>query len=100
MTTVKIFWIIFAVHLIPVIWVSYCVARYPESSLLWLIFTLLDFPLGWLFYFAYDFIHWVSESDFWRFVLWPALFFQIIGTVNWLLIYLVARWLIKVFWCP
>jgi len=97
MSTYKIFWIFFLIHLLPVMYALFVISQSKEGVMVWLLFLLLDFPLSWLFFMVNPVIHWVSESGFWRFVLAPAIFFQIVGTVNWMLIYLAVTGLLKIF---
>jgi hypothetical protein len=83
--------IIFFIHLILVAFVARYVYAYSEASTLWLIFLLLDFPLSWLILIVHPFIDQISDCYFWRTTFALAIFFQTIGTINWLVIYMLVR---------
>jgi hypothetical protein len=65
---------------------------------------LIDFPLGYLLGPAhallenFGFFDWFGENrQVIRNVLFPALFFQIVGTIQWTIIVLVLRWVVSLF---
>jgi hypothetical protein len=94
--------IVFVLHLIPVSFGLWSVMTVQESVLLWLLFFAIDFPLGFLFI-PVDFLlfeHFSVRSvivpdHILRFSFFPAVFFQIVGTINWVIIILFLRWLAR-----
>jgi len=98
MSIYKVFLIIFLVHLVLVIGAVYHELFAEEGAgLIWILFLLLDFPLSCLFFMVNSIVHWILGSILLRFTFATAIFFQIVGTVNWLLIYLAINWLNKIF---
>jgi len=99
--------IVFVFHLIPVSLVFWSVMTVQESVLLWLLFFMIDFPLGFLFI-PVDFLlfeHFSVRSvivpdHILRFSFFPAIFFQIVGTINWVIIVLFLRWLARLLFSP
>jgi len=92
MRLLKIFGIIFAIHLIPLTFVFWLVWNFTEAGTAWVLFLLLDFPLSWFYFPVAPIVDQITEGWFWR-ELWrlhlaPAIFFQVVGCINWLLIYL------------
>jgi len=49
MSNRTIFFIVFFIHLIPVIYIATVAFHYPEGAMGWFLFLLIDFPLSWLF---------------------------------------------------
>ena len=93
----SILWVVFLIHLIPVGCVFCLTHFYPEAVMCWLIFLLLDFPLSWLFFTIEPVVRWVSDSQYWANLLAPAIFFQVVGCINWLIIYLIVTGCLRKF---
>jgi hypothetical protein len=90
------FCVIFILHLIPVSYVAWLVANYSEAGTAWLLLLLLDFPLSWSIFPLVSVIPIDSNQyDVWNIQLALALFFQFIGSINWLLVYLLVCCLFK-----
>lgn len=77
--------IVFIVHLIPVLFIATSVSHYGEAEAWWL-FMGIDFPCSLLVYIACAICDMSSQNVFWRLIVYPAVFFQIIGVLNWMLI--------------
>ena len=96
----KLVAICFVIHLIPVLFVLFSIARTGEAVMLWLLFLFIDFPLAWLYIPVTLFVEPLFRPDiircptFWN-VTFPAIFFQIVGTINWVIIVLFLRWLVR-----
>jgi hypothetical protein len=95
----KAFCIIFVLHLIPILYVVWLAANYSEAGNAWLLFLILDFPLSWLFIPIEPLIHVHSiRYDLWNLLLAPALIFQFLGCIHWLLIYMLVRFVLDIIW--
>ena len=90
--------IVFVIHLIPVIYIlGVCIAS-SEGVMGWLLFLMIDFPLGWLFLPAMALLDLCTPLEVWfevKNIVFPAVFFQIVGTINWVIIVLFLRWLAR-----
>ena len=89
MSLFRIFCLVFALHLIPIGYVIFVSLQSPEGMMAWLLFLLLDFPLGSI----YILIEPVIELNFWKYLIFLAVFFQIVGSFNWFLIVVLVRWI-------
>ena len=102
----KLATIIFVLHLIPVIYILCLCMQYSEAVMGWYLFLMIDFPLGWL-WFPVDgllnvsgFFTWLEKvmdmdvMDIYILFFLPV-FFQIIGTINWVIIVFVLRWSVR-----
>lgn len=78
--------IVFLLHLVPVTWIFVLTCLNSECVMGWILFLLIDFPLGWLLIWGEPIYSLISDDYFWRFQVFPALFCQIVGTLNWVLI--------------
>ena len=87
--------IVFVLHLFPVIYVLGVCIAFPEGVMGWFLFLMIDFPLGWLFLPAMGLLDlctplekvWFEVEN----IVFPAVFFQIVGTINWVIIVLCLR---------
>jgi len=82
MSIIRVAGIVFIIHLLLTC-ICFVIATSKEGALVWILFLVVDFPLSWLYFPVEPIVHWISDWTFWRFVLAPAMFFQIVGTVNW-----------------
>jgi len=97
--------IVFVLHLIPVIGVLWGCMVENEAVMLWLLFFFLDFPLGFLYlvgaWMADPVFVWLgADRSMMNNVVFPAIFFQIVGTINWVIIVLFLRWLSRLWFRP
>ena len=98
---------IFSVHLFLVVGMCtsvYCSKIYGsepyEAPLDWMLFVIIDFPMSSfvLITAGHDVVSvpaafGVDETDwFFRDVLWPGIIFQIIGTINWVILFYLCRY--------
>jgi hypothetical protein len=97
----KLVAIVFVIHSIPVSLVLWACMIEGEAVMLWFLFFLIDFPLGWLLVPMFALFEYLSirsaigiPAPMFLNVVFPAIFFQIIGTINWVIIILSLRWLV------
>ena len=98
----KLVAIVFVLHLIPVSYAFCLCMTYSEAVMGWILFIIIDFPLGLLIVpvdsllFEYLSVRSAVVPDhILRWVFFPAVFFQIVGTINWVIIVLCLRWLAR-----
>jgi len=94
MSILKIFFIVFIVHLIPVVYIFF-VSLQSGGGIAWMLFVFIDFPASLLYYFTKPLIG--PLDSVWQLAVAHAIFFQVVGSINWLLIYLTVCWLVKFF---
>jgi hypothetical protein len=94
MSTLKVFCVVFTIHLIPIVYIFF-VSLQPEGGMAWMLFAILDFPASLLYYFAEPLVG--QLDSVWQLAVAHAIFFQIVGSINWLLIYLAVKGLLKIF---
>ncbi len=96
MSTIKIACFVFFIHLAMVSYIIFVVSASPEGCMGWLVFLFVDFPLAWLYVPVAPIVDMISDSFFWRFYFAPAVFFQVIGCMNWLMICLAIRFIYRI----
>ena len=89
----RVFSIIFVVHLIPVLYIVFCCFYSDEGEMGWLFFPILDFPSSLLYGMVEPWIFKFFNDTFIRFILFPAIFFQIIGVINWVAIVYIVKFI-------
>ena len=97
----KLVTIVFVFHLIPVGYIFWASMTFDEGVMGWLLFLIIDFPLGWLIVpvesmlFEYLSVRSAVVPDILQWTFFPAIFFQIVGTINWVIFVLCLRWLAR-----